>query len=161
MAASKGTDDPIRAQLDDPRLIRFYEYWQSKTKQGRLPARADFDPIEIPDLLPWIYLIDVVNEVGRRRMRCRLVGTSIVQRTGRDMTGRYFDDGMFTPATLEAVTAAFNEVIDSGTPAVFVSRPDIRLTDQLEHAPYKRVLCPLATDGKTVDLLAGLMAFEE
>lgn len=161
MAADGGKYDSIRAQLDHPDLIRFFEYWRSKVARRRLPSRADFDPVEIPDLLPWIYLVDVVDDASRRRLRCRLIGTSIVARIGRDMTGHYFDDGMFSEKTLAAVTEAYDRVIDGRRPEVFKSHPDLLLNDKLEYLPYTRVLCPLAGDGKRVDMLAGMMAFEE
>ena len=161
MAADGGRYDSVRVQLDHPDLIRFFDYWRSKVTRRRLPSRADFDPVDIPDLLPWIYLVDVLDADGRRRLRCRLIGTSIVARTGRDMTGHYFDDGMFSEKTLAAVTEAFDRVIDGRAPEVFSSRPDLLLNDKLKYTPYTRVLCPLATNGKTVDMLAGMMAFEE
>ena len=161
MATKNRTYDKVRAQLDDDRLVRFFDYWRSKATAKRIPARADFDPVEIPELLPWIFLVDVLGDAGKRRIRCRLIGTAIVERTGRDVTGQYFDEGMFTPKTYEAVMAAYEPVIAQGVPTFFASRPDVLLNDALEYTPYTRVLCPLANDGKTVDMLAGLMAFEE
>ena len=49
-------------KFEPPRLQRLYEYWRSKVRDRRLPARADIDPLDIPDLLSNLVLIDVVGE---------------------------------------------------------------------------------------------------
>ena len=52
-------------------LVEFLEYWRGKCDGRAMPARADIDPLEIPRLLPYVYLVDVlddppVSEDGRR-----------------------------------------------------------------------------------------------
>lgn len=39
-------------ELSDPRLRRFYDYWQSKHRGECLPGRQDIDPLEIPTSCP-------------------------------------------------------------------------------------------------------------
>jgi len=53
--------------FSDPRLGRLYAYWLSKRLEGGPPRRRDLDPIEIPDLLPILHLIDVLWEPLRFR----------------------------------------------------------------------------------------------
>ena len=59
-----------------------YRLWDGK-RQGRgIPARADFDPLEIPPhILPGILLIDVAHDP--LHFRYRLVGTRDVGQIGR------------------------------------------------------------------------------
>jgi hypothetical protein len=50
-------------------------YWEGKLSGRPMPTRRDFDPVfEIPHLLPWIMLVDVLREP--LDFRYRLIGTS-------------------------------------------------------------------------------------
>lgn len=61
-------------------------YWLSLWREDRLPLRADFHPREVADLLPLIGIFDVVPD---RSVRCRLVGSRLVEAAGGiDVTGR-------------------------------------------------------------------------
>ncbi|MGE4220274.1 MAG: PAS domain-containing protein [Alphaproteobacteria bacterium] len=85
--------------FSDPRLGRLYAYWRSKQSDGRPPRRRDLDPIEIPDLLPILHLIDVLWDP--LRFRHRLVGTDVVRHMARDVTGLMVDESLYGPATDE------------------------------------------------------------
>jgi hypothetical protein len=78
--------------LDRPELRNLLEYWQAKRRAlGRLPARADIDPLEMRFALGHLILADV--EHGEpMRFRHRLIGTRIVEHAGYDATGLYVDD---------------------------------------------------------------------
>ena len=56
------------AQFGDERSARLYRYWWEKRGSRPAPFRADLNPVEIPDLLPIINLIDVTwaDSSGRR-----------------------------------------------------------------------------------------------
>ena len=69
-------------------LQRGLEYWQRTRGDRRMPARRDIDPLEIPDLLPNIVLVDVESEP--LDFRYRLIGTAITARLSRDYTGTCF-----------------------------------------------------------------------
>jgi hypothetical protein len=47
------------------------------------PARSDLDPADIPALLPYMMLVEKVDD----HFRWRLVGTAAVREIGRDLTG--------------------------------------------------------------------------
>jgi hypothetical protein len=68
-----------------PKLHRLSAYWSGKCRGGRLPARADIDPVEIPDILPYVVLWDVVD--GGRDFRIRLAGTRFEAAHGRSLRG--------------------------------------------------------------------------
>lgn len=68
------------------RVLRAYDYWDSKRCGRPLPDRADIDPTEIPDLLPFVVLTDVLTEPPY--LRYRLVGTQQVKVRGLDPTGQ-------------------------------------------------------------------------
>ena len=61
-----------------PGARELYAYWASKKPKDGLPGRQQVDPIDIPKLLPRIFLADVIWEGDRPRIRFRLVGQAIV-----------------------------------------------------------------------------------
>jgi hypothetical protein len=63
--------------LPDERLRRLADYWSVRCKAGGVPTRADIDPLDFPDLLANIMLIERVMEAGADRYRFRLAGTDI------------------------------------------------------------------------------------
>ena len=57
-----------------PRFRRLAEYLAAKAPPGKLAGRQHIDPLEIPDLLPHLMLVDVIPEAGgepRYRIRDR------------------------------------------------------------------------------------------
>ncbi len=85
--------------LRDCRLQRLLEYWTARRDTRSAPRRCDVDPLEIPGLLPILNLLDVLR--NPLRFRHRLVGTEVVERMGRDVTGRFVGEDLYGPATQE------------------------------------------------------------
>lgn len=138
--------DPGR--IEESTLRTLFEYWDGQRPvPGRLPARRDIDPLDIPKLLPCIYVLDV--ERDPMRFRFRLVGTSIIDWFKRDATGMYMDDPEYG-RQVEVILTHYLEVVDAARP-----RYDHHHSPQLDarYRNYARLMCPLATDGKTVDML--------
>ncbi len=89
------------SQFSDERLARLYRYWSEKCRGRPAPHRGDLQPNEIPDLLPIVHLIDVGwNPMSFRH---RLVGTELVERLERDVTGKTVDETLYGDATTEIV----------------------------------------------------------
>ena len=128
------------------RLRQLYAYWRSKAK-GRLPARADIDPADIPQLLPFLFMIDV--EHNPRRFRFRLVGTQVCTWAGRDVTGVYLDDPNYGPRG-PIIQRQYAEVVDRGVP-YYTQQPAAR--PDRDYIFYERLVLPLAADGRTIDIL--------
>ena len=70
--------------------IAFLDYWSGLPKRdGILPDRQDFDPVDIAKLMPMTVMIEGSSPED---MRFRLFGTGIQALTGFDLTGeRYMD----------------------------------------------------------------------
>ena len=140
-----------------PKIRALLRYWESirprGAESGALPGRRHLDPVDIPELLPNIWMIDVARE-GQAdtgpRFRFRLVGTEIVKFTGRDATGRWLDETY--PGYAESDAFRFHRrVAESG-------RPDYRRGGVLSnpgrgHIEAERLYLPLADDGRMVDIL--------
>jgi hypothetical protein len=139
--------DRILASLRDPLLRGVASYWRGKLRQDRLPGRHDIDPIEIPQFLSHLYLIEI--ERDPERFRHRLIGTQIAEWAGRDATGTYVDELDYGPHR-STMIAEYREVAARGLPRcddleARWPNPDYKF--------YTRLLCPLATDGHHVDML--------
>ena len=78
----------VVGDIDHADLRRLHRYWLGKCAGRAQPARADIDPTEIPELLPFVMLVDVLEQ--GRQFRFRLVGTAVAR--GRDPTGRFLHE---------------------------------------------------------------------
>jgi hypothetical protein len=143
------------SEFKDLRLRRFYDYWQSKRQGERLPGRQDIDPLEIPDLLTHISILDVIGTGPVMRFRFRLVGTANVRIAGREYTGAFVDD-VFEPADAARMGAAYRDIVEKREPHYWDNRAAVRGNPPVR---YSRLMVPLASDGMTVDMLMGLFLF--
>lgn len=128
-----------------------YRLWLGKGKEGRLPGRKDFDPAEMPQLLPHLTLFDVEREP--LRFRIRLVGTGIVAAMGSDTTGRYLDE----LDRIEEVERRARELVETREPFFMAGLP-LTWTHR-DYRTYAVLGLPLAADGETVDMLLYAMVF--
>lgn len=157
MSINHGRTAVTKAPPDwHPFAKRLYEYWCSKCASGRLPGREAIDPLEIAELLPHLFLVDVALGDSGARFRIRLVGTKNVERFGSDGTGKWFEE-RFEGEALAAEQRAYGACVDSRKPqydsvnAQFVGK---------EYVNYSRLICPLATDGETIDMVVGVLCFD-
>lgn len=76
--------------VSDTRLLRALDWWRGLATVSALPLpdRAQIDPAEITDLLPYCILWDVLHGPNDTRLyRCRLAGTILCEVYGRDGRG--------------------------------------------------------------------------
>ena len=131
-----------------PEIVAIYDYWRSKAPaDGLLPGRRHIDPVEMPRLLPNVWLVDVVDDP--RRFRVRLIGTALVDAGIPLRVGDFIFDRL-TPE-LRPALAEFESVVWSREPLWYRGPANLR------HETYvheiERIFLPLAADGRTVDML--------
>jgi len=135
-------------------LRRAFAYWDSKRCGRRMPARRDLDPIEIPRLLPWVILIDVI--LDPLDFRYRLIGTEVVAIARRDFTGARFSalEGKGPESTVwdNCLTVVRTCAPFSRRPPYVGPRDDVHSGQNL--------LMPLSSDGETVDMIFQLIAYQ-
>ncbi len=144
-------DDLLRAQLDmagNERLREIHAYWASRIVDGRLPARRDIEPGDIPRLLPGLFLVDLIAGPPRR-FQYRLVGTQIARIEG-ELTGKYLDEIMRADTAAEVV----RHYEDACRRQIYVCDRSLEWPDR-DTVDYSVLLLPLAEDGRTVDRLLG------
>lgn len=130
------------------------DYWRRKKGDRVAPTRADIDPAEIKTLLPHLGMVDVQR--APLRFRYRLVGTEISQGYGLDLTGRYLDEMDLDDHQID-ITENYTNAAESGEPSCATleySRKDGR------HIRYERLVLPLSSDGKQIDMLIGGCVFD-
>jgi PAS fold len=133
-----------------PRFRRLADYLAAKTPPGNLPGRQHIDPIEIPDLLPFLLLADVIIEPGHEtQYRVRLSGTSVSMLRQINGTGKLVRDIMADSDQIE-ILRDFDEVLATRQPQY---RERVVPLPGDEHVAYARVAFPLARDGERIDMM--------
>ena len=137
----------------DPLVLRCYDYWAElcRRRGGALPSHKDIQPGEIPDLLSRFALIELCP-AGSFDPMYRLAGTELERTAGRSLTGTRFRD-LFGPEGFAAIAAVLAGAAADRLPRYVESR--VEFPDRQFHT-MRRLVMPCASDGKTVDILAGL-----
>ena len=152
----QGDRDVFYERLKAAQHRKAYDYWEEMLLlKGCLPGRADFDPTRVYKSLPWLNLVDVVETEHGHRFRQRLIGTGLVERFGRDVTGQWYED-CYHPDFLPDHIAPLKELIANRKPTL--TRIRFPAKDK-KHVIYTRLMLPMASDGKNVDLIVQVMAF--
>ena len=146
----------FRDTIKSEPLVRLYDYWLSKSEQGNLPSRGRIDPLDVPELLPIIFLVDVLWTGDVPDFRFRLVGSKITEVVGADPTGRAFSS-FYDEVNLGPMTELYGQVALQGEPFVNNSSAPFSNKDFVKLA---RLLLPLSEDGKRVDMIMGALFFE-
>jgi hypothetical protein len=146
----------FRRELRDPDLIAFYEYWLTLCAGRRMPRREDIDPLSIPSgYLADLMLVEVLEEP--RRYRYRLIGTHVVEASGEDRTGRYFDEVPFIKRN-PVIASQYDAVVARGKP-LYSLEPFTNLRTGTAYE-VDRLLLPLSSDGERVDMIIVLFQFK-
>jgi hypothetical protein len=150
-------EDTLRAQvlgpITVPELHRLYDYWAARAKPGRLPSRADVDPIELPFVLADLLLVDVLRDP--LRFRYRLIGSNIILPPSMDMNGRFVDEHPDVEFRKQALSV-YTQVATAGRPVAVVH--DAIVDRRLRR--HQTLLLPLAADGATVDMILLAMRYQ-
>ncbi len=141
-------DEPM---IWSDRLTRLFRYWSGKRGGRPCPDRADIDPLDIPDLLPILFLADVEGE--GTAFRFRLVGSEFVRKYGLDFTGRTLEQ-VNNHAYSDAIVRDYSDCAKRCMP--LVSRNSF-INDQGVYWKYERVLLPLGDGTGRVGMLLGGM----
>ena len=139
------TRPPAEAQ---PEIVAIYDYWRRKAPaDGLLPGRRHIDPAEIPRLLPNVWLVDVVDDA--RRFRVRLIGTALVDAGIPLRVGDFIFDRL--PSEQRHTLQEFESVVGTREPLWY--RGPVNLPHDTYVHEIERIFLPLAADGRHVDML--------
>jgi hypothetical protein len=138
-----------------PKTRRLFEYWSGlRPGPGILPGRQHFDPLDVPELLAELLILEYVSPPDR--LRYRLIGTKLVKTFGREVTGQWYDEvhpeAARSPEYAETVAR-----LQAGNPfwrrgrALSVVDPQIYQIELLH--------TPLARDGRNVDMAVSVLIY--
>ncbi|HVJ31986.1 MAG TPA: PAS domain-containing protein [Terriglobia bacterium] len=135
----------------DPRFRQLFDYWSARCGEGRLPGRGQIRPEELPGLLPYLVLYDIVTLTEGYRFRVRLIGTHFVGLLGKEISGRFLDEVAYAPRYAE-LHQRLVRVIDTKQPDFGIASLNNPERDFIQ---YGHLTLPLAEDGEHVDMLLG------
>lgn len=154
VAAAEGVRSGVR-QVEtvpapsSPRILDLVAYWDSKRGKCFAPRRADIDPAEIRDHMPFLFMVDVLPG---GEYRYRLVGSELVERTGRNATGKILSQlHAERPQVLRLLKQRFDQVVVARHP--IYSRGEVYWLGESELRRFECGYFPLSDDGRTVNII--------
>lgn len=131
-----------------PDLRLMYDHWLELRGERPMPARADFDPAEVPlRILPNIMMVDVRYEP--LAFTYRVWGTGVADLHGVDLTGASVMQ-VRPRAFAEMVWRQYVEVAESKAPGLYLHK--VPTKDGLLRA-HAILRLPFSSDGKVVDII--------
>lgn len=136
-------DEDLISEID----LEAYRHWLGLWRGGQMPGRPDFDPAAVTHLLPYLYLVDVLDG----DFRYRLVGSDIASHTIADNTRRLLSE-IRTQGSQETLIRLYEQVLATGKPHF----QRIRYRTRFGVANwYETVVLPLAGSDGSVKMLLG------
>ena len=142
----------------DARVRALYDYWLERCHYGRPPRRSDIDPVDLPNLLRWLWLVDLARDAPGwpLRFRCRLMGTEHVRTMGHDPTGKWMDEAFPTFLT-NPTYSDYVQVAETAIPSYRAGTPLYHLDKK--HVRMERIMLPLAGSGNTIDMILAITVY--
>lgn len=140
------------AATTDAQIRRAVAYWQRKAAGRPMPDRRDIDPVEIPDLLPYIVLWDVLPGGG---YRCRLAGTRICELHGREMRG--MTTAELHGAANPGIEREYDWTARTRQPH-YIERT--MFWQEKSYRRYRRVLLPFTDGGEGVAIIMNVASYD-
>ncbi|MGO1120958.1 PAS domain-containing protein [Rhodovibrionaceae bacterium A322] len=140
---SQAWGEPWPFELPE-RLQAFMTYYGSlRGADETAVPRHRFDPLAVPDLLPYLQILEAVpQEDGGRRYLFRLQGTAYAAYYGFDATNRCLDE-FYPPWDLEAVEQRYDLQLAEHS-ITYLKGPQV--LSGKEFYLFERIMVPFVTD---------------
>lgn len=146
------SDVATLAAIQHPDHRALLNFWYAAKPEGGLPSRESFEPSTFRAMLPRIAVIEPCpapdDQPATRSFRYRLAGTEIVERAGRDPTGKTFHE-LYRGAYLTTAIQTYADILASRAP--HFSQRVYPIGDGTNELRYDRLILPFAKDGQTID----------
>lgn len=123
-------------------------YWRSLSVGEAVPQRAAFDPAEVAELLPQIFMLDL----GTGALPFRLAGEFLIDLHAKPLRGTDFQT-LFSPGGRRVVTQAALSALNDPDAAVLTAEG---CSDEGKSVDLEITLAPLAGAEGRVERLLGL-----
>ncbi|QDO96698.1 hypothetical protein FNB15_05120 [Ferrovibrio terrae] len=144
-------------QLQHPLIRRLHDDWLAATPPEGLPGHGFADPLRLSYLLGLLVVMDVVRpeNAGDLRFRYRLVGTDVVARRRRDVTGDFMDQH-FDPGVASTGPLVCGLAVEQRRPVYLTA-----MRHMFEkHYPLEYIVLPLVdAGGKIIDRLVAAQIY--
>jgi hypothetical protein len=152
-----GTAAHIAADLE-PRWGQLLSHWTALAEAaGGIPPRSAIDPANLgKDLLPSVFLVDVVREGEKPepRFRFRLLGQEIVEHESTRV-GDYLDQ-FRTGYQVAEMLRQYRDCVEG---RIWLRTASLAWNDK-DFLEYQVLLLPLSEDGRRVTHLIGLALYQ-
>jgi len=129
-----------------PRIVEFYQYWNSKRHGRLMPSRGDIAPEEIKSFLPGIMIVDVIS-ASPIHLVYRLIGTREATVRGYDPTGKSVEEH-YDGQCWEDTRDNYSLVINNKAP---VYDGEYNTDPNRQWRETGTIFLPLSEDDKTVN----------
>jgi hypothetical protein len=133
-----------QSEITSATVQRMAGYLARKRDGRALPSRADVDPTEIREFLPYMVLVDIQDDP--LRVYYRLVGTRIAEFYG-EFTGTWMHDRPISDAYRQIAENIYRTLIESKAPVYGVTEMRTRSDAMVS---YEWGYFPLSNDGINV-----------
>ncbi|MCB9946638.1 MAG: PAS domain-containing protein [Rhodospirillaceae bacterium] len=123
------------------------EVWADRRGDRMAPARRDLEPWDLKSILPYVTLLDVIEDP--LDFRCRLVGTKVREIHGIELTGKSVR-ALGPPSYADRVWEHLTRLIERKEPQLCLveyTNRDILLRS------FTVLRLPLSNDGRTVNMI--------
>jgi hypothetical protein len=133
--------------IDSAKLQRLYQDWLGRRRGRALPARRDFDVLDLKYILGDLSLIEVLATPPRFRFRVHC--TNEAERLRVDLTGKTIDDHP-DPEHREIAARTYAVAVETRIPQRVLRE---RARSHSSARRWESLVLPLSADGGRVDTL--------
>ncbi|MCF8467094.1 MAG: PAS domain-containing protein [Sneathiella sp.] len=134
-----------------PSLVDLVSYWQQLEPSPHIPHRRQFNPVDVPQCLRHIILVDVLDSSPRYFIR--LAGSSVNPAYQRSITGSYLEE-ILGEADLAEIIPQYDYTVGHQIPTYMASSMTVPIGKNLQ---YERVVLPMTSNSHNTDkLLVGV-----
>jgi hypothetical protein len=136
----------IRDEIKVPKLVRLYDFWESKRNGRRFPSRDDIDPGDLKFILGNIDLVEVSGDPAV--FLFRLSGSENDRDEGFNMQGKTLDEYPL-PKHRETIRKTYLSALYSGEP----NYEELDRMNEGKFVRYARLILPLSSVDTTINML--------
>ncbi|UTW56513.1 PAS domain-containing protein [Kordiimonas sp. SCSIO 12610] len=133
----------------------FNRFWSDHLSADGIMRRSEFDPMDVPQIIPWMNVFDYDPGAIGNEFSYRLSGTGIVKLFGGELTGHKLGHMMQQQGLKERLAADMFRCLESKIPAFSESYVVLEGVDPVD---IYRGLFPVSTNGTSIDQLFAVLA---
>ncbi len=145
LGASYVSEDPRASSV--PQIVQCLSYWDSLTKDGKLPCWGSFDWMKVPlDIIPYCGVVDVRTDP--LDFIYRFWGTAHATAMKQELTGKSVKE-MRPASECQSVFGQYKATYIAGKPQLFVNT--IHWISEVRDMKEHSLRLPFSEDGESID----------